>query len=72
MFVALEAFIFYGSGEELPNNNSFFTHKIVTLYTETIGNWSYIIITDSVFTVMFGTILAVFDGYSRSLQKPWN
>ena len=69
MFVALGAFIFYGSGEELPNNNSLFAHKIVTLYTETIGDWSYIIIAASAFTVMFGTILAVFDGYSRSLQK---
>jgi Mn2+/Fe2+ NRAMP family transporter len=69
MFVALGAFIFYGSGEELPNNNSLFAHKIVTLYTETIGGWSYIIIAASAFTVMFGTILAVFDGYSRSLQR---
>jgi len=69
MFVALGAFIFYGSGEELPNNNSLFAHKIVTLYTETIGDWSYIVIAASAFTVMFGTILAVFDGYSRSLQR---
>jgi Mn2+/Fe2+ NRAMP family transporter len=69
MFVALGAFIFYGSGEELPNNNSLFAHKIVTLYTETIGDWSDIIIAASAFTVMFGTILAVFDGYSRSLQR---
>ena len=69
MFVVLGSFIFYGSGEELPNNNSLFAHKIVTLYTETIGNWSYIIIAASAFTVMFGTIIAVFDGYSRSLQR---
>jgi Mn2+/Fe2+ NRAMP family transporter len=69
MFVALGAFIFYGSGEELPNNNSLFAHEIVTLYTETIGDWSYIIIAASAFTIMFGTILAVFDGYSRSLQR---
>ena len=69
MFVVLGSFIFYGSGEELPNSNSLFAHKIVTLYTETIGDWSYIIIAASAFTVMFGTILAVFDGYSRSLQR---
>jgi Mn2+/Fe2+ NRAMP family transporter len=69
MFVVLGSFIFYGSGEELPNSNSDFAHKIVTLYTETIGDWSYIIIAASAFTVMFGTILAVFDGYSRSLQR---
>lgn len=69
MFVTLGAFIFYGSGEELPNNNSLFAHKIVTLFTETIGDWSYLIIAASAFTVMFGTILTVFDGYSRSLQR---
>ena len=69
MFVTLGSFIFYGSGEELPNSNSLFAHEIVTLYTDTIGDWSYIIIAASAFTVMFGTIIAVFDGYSRSLQR---
>ena len=69
IFVVLGTFIFYGSGEELPNNNSDFANKVVTLYTETIGDWSYIIIAASAFTVMFGTIIAVFDGYSRSLQR---
>ncbi|MFQ6025236.1 MAG: divalent metal cation transporter, partial [Nitrosopumilaceae archaeon] len=68
-FVTLGAYIFFGSGEALPNNNSLFAHKVVTLYTETIGNWSYIIIAASAFSVMFGTIIAVFDGYSRSLQR---
>ena len=69
MFVTLGAFIFYGSGEELPNNNALFANEIVSLYTGTIGDWSYIIIAASAFTVMFGTIIAVFDGYSRSLQR---
>ena len=32
MFVILGTFIFYGSGEELPNNNSDFAHKVVTMY----------------------------------------
>jgi Mn2+/Fe2+ NRAMP family transporter len=69
MFVILGSFIFYGSGDELPNNNSSFAHEIVTLYTRTIGDWSYVVIAASAFTVMFGTIIAVFDGYSRSLQR---
>ena len=69
MFVVLGTFIFYGSGQELPNNNSDFAQKVVTLYTETIGDWSYVVISASAFTVMFGTIIAVFDGYSRSLQR---
>ena len=69
MFVTLGAFIFHGSGEELSNNNADFAHQIVTLYTNTMGDWSYIIISASAFTVMFGTIMAVFDGYSRSLRR---
>ena len=69
MFVTLGSFIFYGSGEELPNNNASFAHEIVTLYTRTIGDWSYVVIAASAFAVMFGTIIAVFDGYSRSLQR---
>jgi len=69
MFVTLGSYIFYGSGEDLPNNNSLFAHKVVTLYTQTIGDWSYIIIAASAFTVMFGTIIAVLDGYSRSLRR---
>jgi len=69
MFVTLGTFIFYGSGEELPNNNSQFAHVIVTMYSSVMGNWSYIVIAASAFTVMFGTILAVFDGYSRALNR---
>ena len=69
IFVVLGSFIFYGSGEELPNNNSLFAQKVVILYTQTIGDWSYVVIASSAFTAMFGTILAVFDGYSRSLQR---
>ncbi|RDJ31175.1 MAG: divalent metal cation transporter [Crenarchaeota archaeon] len=75
-FVTLGAFIFYGTTEDLPNDNSMFAHKVVTLYTTTIGEWSYIIIAASAFSVMFGTIIAVLDGYSRSLHRTvtllWN
>ena len=68
-FLGLGTFVFFGSGDSLPNNNSLFAHKIVTMFANTIGQWSYIIIAASAFSVMFGTILAVFDGYSRSFQK---
>jgi len=69
MFVTLGSFIFFGTGIDLPNNNANFANHVVTLYTQTIGQWSYIIISASAFTVMFGTIIAVFDGYSRSLHR---
>ncbi len=69
MFMTLGSFLFFGSGEELPNSGAEFANKVVTLYTLTIGDWSYLIIAAAAFAVMFGTIIAVFDGYSRSLQR---
>ena len=69
VFLTLGAYIFFGSPEILPNNNAQFAHKVVTLYTQTIGQWSYLIIAASAFSVMFGTIIAVFDGYSRALKR---
>jgi Mn2+/Fe2+ NRAMP family transporter len=69
MFMTLGSFLFFGSGEELPNSGAEFANKVVTLYTLTIGEWSYLIIAAAAFAVMFGTIIAVFDGYSRSLQR---
>lgn len=68
-FVVLGAYIFFGSNEPLPDNNALFANKVVGLYTETIGNWSYMIISTSAFSIMFGTIVAVFDGYSRVIQR---
>lgn len=69
LFLVLGTYIFFGSGEELPNNNSLFAGKIVTLYTETVGEWSELVISASAFSVMFGTIIAVLDGYSRALSR---
>ncbi len=69
MFVTLGSYIFFGSGEELPNNNAQFANEVVTLYTQTIGDWSHVIISASAFAIMLGTIIAVFDGYSRSLKR---
>lgn len=69
LFLILGAYIFFGSGEELPNNNSLFAAKVVSLYTETVGEWSGLVISASAFSVMFGTMVAVLDGYCRSLSR---
>jgi len=37
IFVVMSSYLFYGSNEILPNNNSLFAHKVVTMYTESIG-----------------------------------
>lgn len=69
VFITLGAFIMYGSGNVLPNGSAAFAHAVVELYTKTIGSWSYFIIAIAAFSIMFGTIIAVFDGYSRTLER---
>ncbi len=68
-FITLGAFIMYGSGMEMPAGSAAFANKVVELYTTTIGDWSYFIIAVSAFSIMFGTSIAVFDGYARSLER---
>lgn len=68
-FVTLGAFMLYGTNTELPDRSDQFANAVVSLYTEYIGNWSYLLISAAAFSIMFGTCIAVFDGYARSLSK---
>ena len=69
LFVSLGAFLMYGSPETLSNNPAIFGDQVVRMYTQNIGSWSYIIIAASAFSIMFGTLIAVLDGYARSLKR---
>ncbi len=60
-FVTLGAYMLYGTGIEMPKESDRFAGQVVGLYTEVIGNWSYIIIAAATFSIMFGTCIVVFD-----------
>ena len=68
-FVTLGAYIIYGSDVPISNNKAEFANDVVNLYSFTIGSWSYFIIAAAAFSIMFGTCIAVFDGYARSLNR---
>lgn len=68
-FITLGAFLIYGTGVEMPKAGHLFANAVVNLYTQTIGSWSYFIIAAAGFSIMFGTSIAVFDGYSRALER---
>jgi len=46
-----------------------FSNDVVNLYSATLGSWSYLIIAAAAFSIMFGTAIAVFDGYGRAMTK---
>ncbi|MDG1913996.1 MAG: Nramp family divalent metal transporter [Crocinitomix sp.] len=67
-FVTLGAFIMFGTSFTFSASGVKFSGEIVSLYTETFGDWANIIISASAFSIMFGTCVAVFDGYSRAMS----
>ncbi len=68
-FVTLGAYLIFGSGAQMPQGSAGFASGVVKLYTATIGEWSRLIIGASAFSIMFGTSIAVFDGYARALER---
>tara|TARA_B100001123_G_scaffold389434_1_gene466205 strand:- start:577 stop:1071 length:495 start_codon:yes stop_codon:yes gene_type:complete len=59
----------FGTNTVFPNSSALFANQVIKLYTESIGSWSYLIISISGFSIMFGTCVAVIDGYARSASE---
>lgn len=64
-FLLLGALVMYGSGEEYASSGAVFANQLISLYTESLGNWSYFVIIICAFTTMFSTTLTVTDAYPR-------
>ena len=67
-FLSLGALILFGSGEDFAVSGSQFASKLISLYTETLGDWAYVIIVICAFTAMFSTTLTVTDAYPRTVS----
>ncbi len=68
-FLSLGALVMYGTGENFSPRAGVFAGQLISLYTNTLGNWSYYIILIAAFTTMFSTTLTVVDGFPRVLHK---
>lgn len=66
-FVSLGSLIVYGTGQEMPASGTAFAGKLIEIYTESLGSWSYWLIGIAAFTTMFSTTLTVLDAYPRVL-----
>ena len=68
-FLTLGAYLMYGTNSTFPNSSALFANQVIKLYTGSIGQWSYLIIAIAGFSIMFGTCVAVLDGYARSASE---
>lgn len=68
-FVTLGTYVLYGTGVELSGKSTVFASQLVTMFTSSIGNWSYYIIGLAAFSTMFGTSITLIDGYCRAVER---
>lgn len=68
-FLTLGALVIYNTKTELANNSAAFAGQIVGMYTNTIGKWSFWIISVAAFSTMFSTTITVLDGYGRAMAR---
>lgn len=68
-FLALGALVMYGSGEDYASSGAAFASQLISLYTESLGDWSYTVIIIAAFTTMFSTTLTVTDAYPRVSRR---
>ena len=68
-FIALGALIMYPTGQSFSNSAGMFSVQLIEMYTQSLGNWAYIIIGIAAFTTMFSTTLTTLDASPRSMHK---
>ncbi len=68
-FVTLGAYVLHGTGIELSGKSTVFAAQLVTMFTTSIGNWSYYVIALAAFSTMFGTSITLIDGYCRAVER---
>lgn len=68
-FVLLGALVMFSSGETFSGSASVFASQLINMYTNSLGNWAYIIIGIAAFTTMFSTTLTTLDASPRSMDR---
>lgn len=72
VFVALGALLQHGTEQEIAMAGAAFAQQLVAMYSATIGDWARLFIAFIAFMCMFGTTLAVLDGYARTLDESFH
>ncbi|MDG1527669.1 MAG: Nramp family divalent metal transporter [Polaribacter sp.] len=71
-FVILGALVMFNSGETFSNSGGVFASQLINLYTENLGEYSYILIAVAAFTTMFSTTITTLDASPRAMAKTAN
>ncbi|AOR25829.1 iron transporter [Formosa sp. Hel3_A1_48] len=68
-FLMLGGLVMHGSGKSFSANGGEFSLQLIEMYTQNLGEWSYIIIVVAALTTMFSTTLTTLDASPRAMNK---
>jgi Mn2+/Fe2+ NRAMP family transporter len=68
-FLSLGALVMFESGEVFSGTAGKFSNQLISMYTDSLGNWSYILIAIAALTTMFSTTLTTLDASPRAMAK---
>lgn len=68
-FLALGALVMFNSMESFSPKAGAFSGQLISMYTSSLGNWSFYIIAIAAFTTMFSTSLTTLDASPRAMTK---
>ncbi len=68
-FLALGAFVIYGSGTLLSPSATGFAEQLIEMYSQSLGSWSFYLIGMAALTAMFSTTLTTLDASPRAMAR---
>lgn len=69
MFMTIGAYTVYGTGTLLDGNATQFSNKLLGVFTQNLGDWSYYIIAIAAFGTIYGTLITVLDAFPRCFVR---
>lgn len=67
-FLLMGALVMYGTGEQFSPNGTTFSEQLIRMYTTSLGDWAYWIVSIAATATMISTTITVLDAYPRVLS----
>lgn len=68
-FLSLGALVMFGTGKTFSNKGGVFAQQLITMYTDSLGEWAAIFVGIAALTTMFSTTLTTLDASPRAMAK---
>jgi Mn2+/Fe2+ NRAMP family transporter len=67
-FLSMGALVMYGTGEKFSPSGTTFSGQLINMYTVSLGDWAYWIVSIAATATMISTTITVMDAYPRVLN----